>query len=156
MVSDNRLLLFGYLSSQLEGCRGEKGGRCEKNGRGGGWGGGGRAAAHTWQQLSALYFICDIIKDDYRLPFWKIIMLWYTPTKVGVCQVSLAPLQVPSMLVWVPGIIGYSCLCLVRCSSQVSVNFWIFLFQSSRLSFPSCNGVLLSVIELAVSDTTLC
>ncbi len=53
----------------MEGCRGEKGGRSEKNGRGGGWGGGGRAAAYTWQQLSALYFISEIIKDDYRLSF---------------------------------------------------------------------------------------
>jgi hypothetical protein len=30
---------------------------------------GGRAAANTSQQLNALHFISEIIKDDYRLMF---------------------------------------------------------------------------------------
>ncbi len=49
---------------------GKGGGRSEREGggRGDGGGGGGRAAAYTWQ-LSALHFISQIIKDDYRLPF---------------------------------------------------------------------------------------
>ncbi len=39
-------------------------------------GGVGRATAYTQQQLSALHFISQIIKDDYRLPFQEIIILW--------------------------------------------------------------------------------
>jgi hypothetical protein len=43
-----------------------RGGRGD--GGGGGWVGG-RAAGDTQQQLNALHFISQIIKDDYRLPF---------------------------------------------------------------------------------------
>jgi hypothetical protein len=43
------------------GGRGGRGGRSEGGGRGRGDVGG--------QQLSTLYFISQIIKDDYRLPF---------------------------------------------------------------------------------------
>ncbi len=67
----------------MEGCRG---GRSESEGREGGemgevgvgWGGvgwGGRAAAYTWQQLSALDLISQTIKDDFRLPLKEIIIL---------------------------------------------------------------------------------
>ncbi len=48
-------------------CSGRRGWRSEREGGRGG--GGGRAAAYTPQQLSALHFISQIIKDDYRLPF---------------------------------------------------------------------------------------
>jgi hypothetical protein len=51
----------------LEGCRGGTGGRSEREGRWGRWGGG-RAAAYTGQQLIALHFISQIIRDDYCLP----------------------------------------------------------------------------------------
>jgi hypothetical protein len=61
----------------LEGCRGGRGGRSEREGREGRWeGDNGRAAAYTWQLLSALHFSSQIIKDDYRLPFLEIIISW--------------------------------------------------------------------------------
>jgi hypothetical protein len=44
-----------------------RGGRSEREGRWGRWGGG-RAAAYTGQQLIALHFISQIIRDDYCLP----------------------------------------------------------------------------------------
>jgi hypothetical protein len=39
-------------------------------------GGGGWVAAYTQQQLSALHFISQIIKDDNCIPFLEIIILW--------------------------------------------------------------------------------
>ncbi len=48
---------------------GGEAGEAGREWRWGRWGVGGRAAAYTQQQLSALHFISQIIKDDYHLPF---------------------------------------------------------------------------------------
>jgi hypothetical protein len=37
---------------------------------------GGEMGCMGGQQLSTLHFISQIIKDDYRLPFQEIIILW--------------------------------------------------------------------------------
>ncbi len=69
-------------------------------GRGGGGGGGGRAAAYTWQQLSAIHFISQIIKDNYRLPFQAIIILCSDLSLSVVGSVGLPlspPLVAPAM-----------------------------------------------------------